>query len=192
MPQSVENDKRNETIRNQVEFARQPTTWNPFVESRSPSNNNLTYHLSNPLTRGWNALAMEKGRKPRNNEHLAAVLFPLPTFFSALRCRKKAGGKDAWRQHVGVDESRPRYPVVVVDDVVSSVAPAFLISPFCPPIASASSNLVGVGFSTPLHLHTNSTRACVSTFHPFAYVQDILRLPYVLFFIQTFSFLLRR
>ena len=112
---------------------------------------------------------------PRNNGSRGSTFPSFRRFFSVAE--KKGGEKDAWRRDVGVDESRPRYPVVVVvvvvvvdDDVVSSVAPAFLISPFYPPIASASSNLLGVGFSTPCK-GIHALRKCVYL-SPSVYVQD--------------------
>ena len=136
------------------------------------------------------------GENPRNNGSRGSTFPSFRRFFSVAE--KKGGGKDAWRRDVGVDESRPRYPVVVVvvvvvvddvvvvvDDVVSSVAPAFLISPFYPPIASASSNLVGVGFSTPCN-GIHALRKCASL--PFTlHVHDGR---FVFFLLNFFSLLL--
>lgn len=130
-------------------------TNRPQQESWSPPKDNLTYHLSIP------SHAREGGKKVENRETTKhGSTFPPFDVFLGGSLPKKSQREGVWRQDVGDDESRPRYPVVVVDDVVSFVAPALLISPFCPPAVSALSNPVGVGFSTLVHLKTTPKTLC--------------------------------
>lgn len=130
--------------------------------------------------------------RTRETTDPAALLFPLFDVFSRLP-KKKAEERTPGAGTSASTSLDPDTPSSSSSSTTTSsppVAPAFLISPFYPPIASASSNLVGVGFSTPCKgLYTRCASVRVDYLSPSVYVQEdgrfVLR---VFFFLRNFFF----